>query len=45
MQELWRIPGTPSLVSLPGPLCLGVVKSDTVQSMDQIELNCVLRIN
>ena len=31
--EMWS---TPSLPSLPGPLCPGVVASDRVLSMDQI---------
>ena len=30
----------PSLLSLPGPLCPGVVASDRALSMGQIELNC-----
>ena len=33
------------LPSLPGPLWLGVVASDMVLSMGQIELNCVLKLN
>ena len=32
---------TPSLPSLPGPLWPGVVATDKVLSMGQIELNCV----
>ena len=36
---------THSLLSLPGPLYPGVVAPDRVLSMDQIELNCVLRLN
>ena len=34
-----------SLPSSPGPLCPGIVKYDKVQSMGQIELNCVLMQN
>ena len=30
---------------LPGPLCLGVVATDRVLSIGQIELNCVLIVN
>ena len=36
---------TPSSPSLPDPLLLGVVAPDKVQSMSQIELNCVLMLN
>ena len=36
---------TPSLPSLPNPLCPGVVAPNMVLSMGQIELNCVLRLN
>ena len=45
MQELWGIQSTPSLLSLPGSLWPGMVASDRVLSMDQIELNCVLMLN
>ena len=38
MLELWAIPITPSLSSLPDPLWPGVVAHDNVQSMGQIEL-------
>ena len=38
--ELWGIQSTPSLPLLPGPLCPGVVATDRVVSVDQIELNC-----
>ena len=37
MLELRGMRNTPSLPSLPGPLWLGVITLDTVQSMDQIE--------
>ena len=40
--ELLRIRSTPSLPSLPSPLWPEVVSPDTVLSMGQIELNCVL---
>ena len=43
--ELWGMQCTPLLPSLPGPLWLGVVASDRVLSMGQIELNCVLMVN
>ena len=36
---------TPSLALLPGPLWPGVVASDRIQSMGQIELNCALLLN
>ena len=36
---------TPSLSLLPGPLSPGVVASDRVLSMGQIELNSVLMLN
>ena len=35
--EIWGIRSTPSLPLLPGPLWLGVVASDRVLSMGQIE--------
>ena len=38
MSELWGMWGTPSLSSLPGPLWPGVVVSDRVISIGQIEL-------
>ena len=37
--------GTPSLPSLPGQLRSGMVALDRALSVDQIELNCVLRVN
>ena len=40
MLELWGMWSTSSLPSLPGPLWAGVVASDRVLSMSQIELNC-----
>ena len=43
--ELWEMGSTPSLLSLSGPLCPGVLAPDRVLSMDQIELNCVLMQN
>ena len=45
MLGLWRILNTLSLLSLLGPLWPGVVASDRVLSMGQIELNCVLMLN
>ena len=45
MLEFWGIQSTPSLPSLPDPLWPGVVSSDRVRSMGQIELNCVLMLN
>ena len=45
MPELWGMQSTPSLPSLPAPLWPGVVASDIVLSMGQIELNCVIMLN
>ena len=45
MPEFWGMQSTPSLPSLPGPLCPGVVAPDRVLSMGQIELNCVITLN
>ena len=45
IQELWRMPSTPLLPSLPGPLWPGVVAPDRVLSTGQIELSCVLILN
>ena len=45
MQELWEMKSTPLLLSLPGPLCPGVVAPDRILSIGQIELNCVLMLN
>ena len=43
--ELWRIRSTLVLLSLPCPLCTGVVTPEKVLSMSQIELNNVLMRN
>ena len=45
MLELWGMRSTPSLPSLPGQLWPGVVASDRVLSMSQIELNFLLVLN
>ena len=45
MLELWGIWSTPLLLLLPGPLWPAVVAPDSVLSMGQIELNCVLTLN
>ena len=45
MVELWGMRSALSLPSLPGPLWPGVVVTDSVLSMGQIELNCVLPLN
>ena len=45
MLELWVMRSTPSLPSLPGPLCSGVVAPYKVLSMGQIELKSVLKLN
>ena len=45
MLKHWRMQSTPSLSSLSGPLGPGVVATDRVLSMGQIELNCVLMLN
>ena len=45
MLELRRMRSTPSLPSLPVPHCPEVVAPDMVQSLSQIELNCVLMLN
>ena len=42
MLEIWGMRNAPSLPSLPGPLGPGVVASDRVVSMGQIEVNCIL---
>ena len=44
MLELWGMQSTPWLPSLPGPLWLGGVESDSVLSMDQIELFDILTV-
>ena len=43
--ELWGMHSTPSLPSLPGSLCLGMIAPDRVLSMSQIELNFILMLN
>ena len=43
--ELWGMGSTPSLLSLSGPLLAGVVATDKVLSMVQIEQNCILMLN
>ena len=45
MQELWGMSSIPSLPSFPVSPCPGVVVPDKVQSMGQIELNCILMLN
>ena len=45
MLEIWGIQSTPSLPLLPGPLWPGILAPETVLSMGQIELNCVIRLN
>ena len=42
MLEPWGMRSTPSLQSLPGPLCPGVVAPDRAMYMGQKELNCIL---
>ena len=45
MQELGGTQSNPSVPSLPGSLWPGVVAPDSVLSIGQIELNCVLMLN
>ena len=45
MLEFWKMQSTPSLLSLTCPLWSGVVAPYSVQSIGQIELNCVLMLN
>ena len=45
MVELWGLRSNPSVQSLPSPLWPGVVASDRVRSIGQVELNCVLTLN
>ena len=45
MLELWGMQGTLSLPSLSDQLCPRVEAPDSVLSMGQIELNCVLMLN
>ena len=42
MLELWEMRRTSSWPSLPGSLSLGMVASDRVLSMGQIELNLIV---
>ena len=44
MMELWGMQSTPSLLSLLGPLSLGVVAPDRALSIGKIELNWVLML-
>ena len=45
MLELWEMQSTPSLPSLSGSLCPGVVAPTRALSMGKIELNYVLMLN
>ena len=45
MLELWGMQSTPSLPLLSGPPWPGVGAPDTVLSVGQIELNCVVILN
>ena len=45
MLKLWGMLSSSSLPSIPGQLWPGVVASDRVLSMSQIELNFVLMLN
>ena len=45
MLGFWGMRSTPSLPSLPGPLCPRMVALDRALSLGQIELNCVLMLN
>ena len=45
MLELWGIPSTPLLPSLPGQIWPGVVAPDRIVSMGKIELNFVVILN
>ena len=44
MLELWGMRSNASLPSLPGPFWPGIVASDRVLLMGQIELNCALML-
>ena len=44
MPEIWEMRSTSLLPSLPGPLCPGVVASDRVLAIGQIELNLAYAI-
>ena len=43
--EHWGRWSTPSIPLLPGPHWPGVAAPDRIQSMCQIELNCVIVLN
>ena len=43
--ELWGMQSTPSWPSLLGQLWPGVVTTDRVLSLGQVELNCVITLN
>ena len=45
MLELWGMRSTTLLLSLPGPLCPGVVASNRVLSIGQIKLNYAFMLN
>ena len=45
MLELWGMQSTPSLPLLPGPLWSGVIASERVLSMGQIELCTCAKLN
>ena len=45
MLKLWGMQSTPSLLSLPGSIWLWVVAPDLVIFIEQIERNCVIRLN
>ena len=45
MLELWGMWNTPLFPSLPGPLWPGVVATDRILSMGQIEQNSVFMLN
>ena len=45
MLKLWGMQNTPLWPSLLGPLRPGIVATDRVLSMGQIEPNCVLMLN
>ena len=44
IQELWGMRSNPSLPSLPGPLWSGVVASDSVLSIGQIDFFKILTV-
>ena len=45
LMVIWGMQSTPSIPLLPGLLWPRVVALDRVQSMGQIELNCVIMLN